>query len=89
MFIVEHRKTKEEKFGALYQSYIKDIYKVCLHLTKDEEQAQEIAKQIFMNFYDHFENVSSECVFAYLVNMAKGFAHSYQKNDIRKTKEAI
>jgi len=86
---VEHRKTKEEKFGALYQSYISDIYKVCLYLTKDEEQAQEIAKQTFVNFYDHFENVSSECVFAYLVNMAKGFAHSYQKNDIRKTKEAI
>ena len=86
---MEHRTTKEEKFGVLYQSYISDIYKVCLYLTKDEEQAQEIAKQTFVNFYDHFENVSSECVFAYLVNTAKAFAYSYQKSDILEAKEAI
>ena len=89
MFIVEHKTTKEEKFGVLYQLYIKDIYKVCLHLTMNEEQAQEIAKQTFVNFYEHFENVSSDCVFAYLVNTAKVFAYSYQKNDILEAKEAI
>ena len=68
MFIVEHKTTKEEKFGVLYQLYIKDIYKVCLHLTMNEEQAQEIAKQTFVNFYEHFENVSSDCVFSYCVS---------------------
>ena len=90
MFIVEHKTTKEEKFGVLYQLYIKDIYKVCLHLTKNEEQAQEIAKQTFVDFYHHFEKVSSDCVLAYLVNTAKAFVYNDQKNnDTRKAKEAI
>ncbi len=89
MFIVEHKTTKEEKFDVLYQSYVGDIYKVCLYLTKNQEQAQEAAQRTFVKFYDCFENVSSDCVFAYLVNTAKNFACDYKKDDILEAKEAI
>lgn len=79
MFIVEYKTTKEEKFDVLYQSYVGDIYRVCLHLTKNKEQAEEIAQRTFVKFYDCFENVSPDLVLAYLVNTAKDYFYHYQK----------
>lgn len=79
MSIVEHKTTKEEEFDVLYQSYVGDIYKVCLYLTKNEEQAEEIVQRTFVKFYDYFENVSPDFVLAYLVITAKDFSYRYQK----------
>ena len=88
MFIVEYKTTKEEEFDVLYQSYVGDIYKVCLYLTKNKirrelglnkEQAEEIAQRTFVKFYDCFENVSPDFILAYLVNIAKDFIYRYQK----------
>ena len=64
---MKYRTTKEKRFDAIYQDYANDIYRVSLHLTKDESLAQEITQQAFVNCYDYFEKVSQDCIYAYLV----------------------
>ncbi|MBQ8559015.1 MAG: sigma-70 family RNA polymerase sigma factor [Tyzzerella sp.] len=77
---MEHKTQRDEMFDAAYESYAEDIYRVCLHLTENEKDAQDIAQQTFVNFYGRSENVDSDCTFAYLVCEAKNLACKHQKN---------
>lgn len=77
---MRYRSTKQEKFDSIYRSYSNDIYRVCLYLLKNEQLAQEIMQQTFLICYDDFENVASDCVFAYLVCTAKELAYNRQSN---------
>lgn len=71
---MKYRTAKEEKFDSIYRSYSNDIYKVCLYLVKDRELAQDIMQQTFFDLYKNLENVSEDCMFAYLVYTAKNMA---------------
>lgn len=71
---MNHRVTKEEKFKGIYQTYADDIYRVCIYLVKDKELAKDIMQQAFLDFYKKFENVTEDCVFAYLVHTARNIA---------------
>lgn len=81
---MKHKTTKEEKFEVVYQSYADEVYRVCLWFTRDEEKAQEIAQQTFVNFYEYFEEVSPECWLAYLVCTAKDLSCAHQKDLVQK-----
>lgn len=83
---VKYRSKKEEKFDAIYRAYADDIYRVCVYFVKDEDVAQEIAQRTFVDFYEHFENVNPDYMFAYLVRTAKDLVYSYQKDS---EKEAV
>lgn len=81
---MEHKTQKEEMFNTVYKSYATDIYRVCLHLTEDEERAQEIMQQVFVNFYNRSENVDLDYAFAYLVCTAKKLACNHQRDLMQK-----
>ena len=81
---MEHKTQKEEMFNTVYKSYATDIYRVCLHLTEDEEKAQEIMQQVFVNFYNRSENVDLDYAFAYLVCTAKKLACNHQRDLMQK-----
>ena len=49
---MEYRSEKERKFEIVYRSYADDVYRACLYLTKDQKVAQDIAEQVFIEFYD-------------------------------------
>lgn len=73
---MEYRSRKEEEFDNIYRLYANDIYRVCLHFTRDEDLAQDIMQRVFVEFYDYFETVSPDCVFAYLVRAVKNLVCS-------------
>ena len=52
---MEYESTKEEKFDSIYRSYAKDVYRACLHISQNEDLAQEMTQQAFVNFYERFE----------------------------------
>lgn len=81
---MEFRTAKEESFDKLYRSYADNIYKVCLHLTENEDLAQDIMQQTFINAYDYFEDVNPNCIYAYLVRAAKNLIYNYQRDSKRE-----
>lgn len=85
---MERKTRKKERFDAAYQSYAKDVYRVCLHLTGNEEDAQDVTQQTFVNFYNRCEDIDSDCTFAYLVCTAENFSRNHLKKvQIEKVKE--
>lgn len=76
---MEQKTAKEKAYEAVYQSYFEDVYRVCLHLTKDEEQARDCSQETFIKFYEQFQDVDKNCAFAYLVRIAKNVVHNHQK----------
>lgn len=76
---MEQKTAKEKAYEAVYQSYSEDVYRVCLHLTKDKEQAREYSLKTFIKFYEQFQEVDESCMFAYLVRIAKNLVHNHQK----------
>ena len=71
---------KREQLDKIYRVYADDIYRVCLHYTKDEQLAQDVMQETFLDYYNNFENLSWECAYAYLVYKAKELADERQKN---------
>ena len=84
MFIVEYGATKEEKFDNIYRLYSKDVYKVCLYYSKNEDLAQDLMQQTFLKFYDHFEKLNPNCMQAYLIRSAKNLFLNYQRDTKRE-----
>lgn len=71
---MKRRTKKRKKFDKVYRSYSSDIYKVCFYFTGDEQTAQDIAVQTFMDYYINLEDVAEEHVLTYLVHTAKNKA---------------
>lgn len=67
----ENVTTREKEFENVYQSYANDIYRLCLYYLKDENQAKDIAIQVFLNFYKIFDEVNPDYRLGYLVREAK------------------
>lgn len=68
---MKYKSKKDEKFEEIYQMYANDLYRVCLYFAKEEGLAQEIFEQTFIDFYNYFEEINPDCMFAYLVRAAK------------------
>lgn len=77
---MEYESTKEEKFDSIYRSYAKDVYRACLHISQNEDLAQEMTQQAFVNFYERFETTKVECARAYLIRSARNLLYNYYRD---------
>lgn len=85
--------TKELKIKNLVSLYSSDIYKVCLHLSKDKRKAEEILVAVFLQVYlkmdkleeDRGWNLSSknksDLVLSYLIGCAKRLSKEGRYNE--------
>ena len=71
---------KMKKFKKIFDSHALNVYRVCLYILRDEEKAEEIAETVFVNFYEHMEEVRPEMVLAHLVVEARNKSHVYKKS---------
>ena len=72
---------RKEKLQRVLKLYSEDVFRVCLHLMKDELKAQKILKDVFVQFcskIDWMEHVKgidldseSELVRSYLIVLAR------------------
>lgn len=77
---MKHGLTKEERFEDIYRTYSKEVYQVCLHFVKNDDLAQDLMQQTFVNSYEKFEKVKSECMLAYLTRAARNLAYNCYRN---------
>lgn len=84
---MERKLTKEEIFDSIYRSYAIEVFHVCLYIAKDEELAEEMTQQAFVNFYEHIETVRLECARAYLIRSAKNLLFNHYRDTKREIKE--
>ena len=68
------------KIASIYEEYKDDVYKVCLYFTKDRFVAQELAQQVFFNFYQHIDQIEEESVQGYLVRAARNTSFNYLRD---------
>lgn len=70
-------------FEALYQRYVKQVYRRCLSMTQDSARAQDFTQDIFLKVYsrlDSFQERSRFSTWLYSV------AHNYCLDQIRQGK---
>lgn len=68
------------KIASIYEEYKDDVYKVCLYFTKDYFVAQELAQQVFFNFYQHIDQIEMESVRGYLIRAARNTSFNYLRD---------
>lgn len=78
---MEFKSTKEELFDGIYRTYVEDVYKACLYMTKNEDLSQEMTQQAFVNYYERFEQVKPDYIKAYLVQSAKNLIKNYYRDN--------
>jgi len=80
---VKHKSEKLKKFDVFYDAHVETIFKVCLFILQDEENAMDKAEEVtvatFVKFYEHMEEIAPERVFVYLVVEARNMSHAYKK----------
>lgn len=81
---MEQKSTKEEKFESIYRVYEKEVYRACLHISYNEDLAQEMTQQAFVNFYERMDRVKEECAKAYLVRSARNLMYNYFRDTKRE-----
>lgn len=84
---MEQKLTKDEMFDSIYRSCAIDVFHVCLYIAKDEELAEEMTQQAFVNFYERFESVKLECARAYIVRSAKNLLLNYYRDTKREVQD--
>ena len=62
---------KRDRLLRVYKVHGDDIYRICLHFTRNEKKAKDITKQVFVELYQEMDEVDYNHVFAYLVRQAK------------------
>ena len=77
---MEYKSKKEELFDSIFRMYVEDVYRACLYVSRNEDLAQEVTQQAFVNFYERFEEVKPECVKAYLIRAAKNLLSNYYRD---------
>lgn len=83
---MKYESTKEELFDSIYRSYADDVYRACCHLTPDNDLAQEMAQQAFVNFYERMDTLEVECAKAYLIRSARNLLYNYYRTANREWK---
>lgn len=75
---------KHNKIESIYRQYKDDVYRVCLHFTKDPSISQEIGQQTFFNFYEHIDEVEESGVRGYLLRSARNLSFNYLRDKKRE-----
>ena len=78
---MKHKSEKDERFDSIYRTYAEDVYRACLYLSRNEDLAQEVTQQAFVNFYERFEKTKPECVKAYLIRAAQNLMKNYYRDN--------
>ena len=81
---MKNRSEKERRFDEIYNNYANDVYRVCLYFTRDKAEAQKIAEQTFIEFYDEFEEINPEYWSAHLICKARDLAKFNPRRRITK-----
>ena len=71
---------KMKKFKKIFDSHAINVYRICLYILRDEEKAEEIAETVFVNFYEHMEEVRPEMVLTHLVIEDRNKSYEYKKS---------
>ena len=71
---------KMKKFKKIFDSHAINVYRICLYILRDEEKAEEIAETVFVDFYEHMEEVRPEMVLTHLVIEARNKSYAYMKS---------
>ena len=77
---------KEEKFEELYQQYRNDVYKASLHITKNEQESQDITQKVFFAFYLRMDKIQMQKAHGYLIRAAKNLSYNWLR-DTKKERE--
>ena len=77
---MKNNSEKMKKFKKIFDSHAINVYRICLYILRDEEKAEEIAKTVFVDFYEHMEEVSPEMVLTHLVIEARNKSYAYKKS---------
>ncbi len=77
---MDNKLTKEERFEKIYKSCANEVYRVCRHLTADDDLAQEIAQQAFVNFYERIDTLDMEYAKAYIIRSARNLMYNYYRD---------
>lgn len=78
-----HRSQPEQCFETLYNRYVHKVYRRCLSMTKDTEQAQDYTQDIFIKVFrklDAFQERSSFSTWLYSI------AFNYCTDQLKRTK---
>ena len=54
----------DQCFDALYKRYVGKVYKRCLSMTKDSEQAQDFTQDIFLKVFSKLEAFQQRSTFS-------------------------
>lgn len=68
---VEYKSTKEKRFAEAYDTYADNVYRACLYLMKEKEKAEHVMEEVFIEFYDCFEEIPTKYWNAYLLHMVQ------------------
>lgn len=81
---MDKKRTKEEEFAIIYESCADEVYRACRHIAMDEDLAQEMAQQAFVNFYERMDTLEVKCPKAYIIRSARNLLYNYFRDTKRE-----
>ena len=78
--------TKEKEFERIYEMCKNEVYRVCRYLTTDDDLAQEIAQQAFVNFYERMDTLDMTYAKAYIIRSARNLMYNYYRDTKKEMK---
>jgi RNA polymerase sigma-70 factor, ECF subfamily len=82
----------DEAYGVLIDRYKKGLYHHCFKLVRDEDTAEDIAHQAFIEAFVHLEKFDSRFRFStwlYKIATNLALAHSRKHHDIRMDEDEL
>ena len=74
---MKYGSTKEEMFDSIYRSYELDVYHAALYIAKDENLAEEVTQQAFVNYYERFDKVNPAFAKTYLIRSVQNLLNNH------------
>ena len=68
---MRYKSTKEKRFAEAYDTCADNVYRACLYLLREKEQAEHVMEEVFIEFYDCFEEIPTKYWNAYLLHMVQ------------------
>ena len=91
--IANCKSERMKRFDKLVEAHIEKIFRVCLFILQEEENAVEKAEEVtiatYIKFYEHMDEVEPEREFVYLVIEARNISHAYKEGIVPKTEVGI
>ena len=74
----------QKAFRKIFELYKDRLYYYALKITKDGDAAEDIVQQVFVNLWNHREDIRPDCSFdAYLFKIVRNCAFNHLKNVVR------